>query len=115
MTPGRGGELDGAVFPCRESGSTLRFFIPLALARGGSAVFTGTGRLMARGVDVYEELFARKGLRLTRDAGSIAVSGRLRSGEYTLRGDVSSQFVSGLLFALPLLEGDSTIHVLPPV
>ena len=115
VTPGRGGELDGAVFPCRESGSTLRFFIPLALARGGSTVFTGTGRLMARGVDVYEELFARKGLRLTRDAGSIAVSGRLCSGEYTLRGDVSSQFVSGLLFALPLLEGDSTIHVLPPV
>ena len=104
-----------AQFPCRESGSTLRFFLPLALVKGSGAVFTGTRRLMERGVSVYETLFAEKNISLQKCSESLTVNGRLTSGRYTLRGDVSSQFVTGLLFALPLLDGASVLQVLPPV
>ncbi len=104
-----------ARFPCRESGSTLRFFLPLALVKGSEAVFTGTRRLMERGVSVYETLFAEKNISLQKCSESLTVSGRLTPGRYTLRGDVSSQFVTGLLFALPLLDGASVLQVLPPV
>lgn len=104
-----------AQFPCRESGSTLRFFMPVALALCGGGRFTGTARLMERGVGIYEELFRQKGIEISKDAESIEIRGRLDAGEYTLRGDVSSQFISGLLFALPLVEGESVIRVLPPV
>lgn len=105
----------GTCFPCRESGSTLRFFLPLALVKGSGAVFTGTRRLMERGVSVYETLFAEKNISLQKCSESLTVSGRLTPGRYTLRGDVSSQFVTGLLFALPLLDGPSVLQVLPPV
>ncbi len=104
-----------AQFPCRESGSTLRFFMPVALALCGGGRFTGTARLMERGVGIYEELFRQKGIAISKDAESIEIKGRLEAGEYTLRGDVSSQFISGLLFALPLVSGESVIRVLPPV
>lgn len=107
--------LTGNEFPCRESGSTLRFFIPIALACGDEAVFTGTRRLMERGVGIYETLFGEKGIEIEKTDESIRFRGRLTPGSYILRGDVSSQFVSGLLFALPLLDGDSVIKVLPPV
>lgn len=107
--------LTGSEFPCRESGSTLRFFIPIALACGDEAVFTGTKRLMERGVGIYETLFGERGIEIEKTDESIRFRGRLTPGCYTLRGDVSSQFVSGLLFALPLLDGDSVIKVLPPV
>lgn len=105
---------DNAVFACRESGSTLRFMIPLSL-RGGSVRFEGTERLLERGVGIYEELLPQKGIEISKDAHGIALRGKLRAGSYVLRGDVSSQFVTGLLFALPLLSGDSTVKVLPPV
>lgn len=108
-------EATQAEFLCRESGSTLRFFIPLALALRGGGRFTGTARLMERGVGIYEELFGKRGVHIEEDAESIRFQGTLEAGEYTLRGDVSSQFVSGLLFALPLLKRDSLIRVLPPV
>ena len=104
-----------AVYPCRESGSTLRFCIPPALVPGGRAVFTGAARRMERGIGVYEEIFAPKGISVEKTASTIALRGSLTAGTYTLRGDVSSQFVSGLLLALPLLAGDSTVCVLPPV
>lgn len=107
--------LTGNEFPCRESGSTLRFFIPIALACGNEAVFTGTRRLMERGVGIYETLFGERNIEIEKTDESIRFRGRLTPGSYTLRGDVSSQFVSGLLFALPLLDGDSVIKVLPPV
>lgn len=107
--------LTGDEFSCRESGSTLRFFIPIALACGDEAVFTGTRRLMERGVGIYETLFGEKGIEIEKTDESIRFRGRLTPGSYTLRGDVSSQFISGLLFALPLLDGDSVIKVLPPV
>lgn len=105
----------GAVYPCRESGSTLRFCIPAALLSGGSAVFTGTRRLMERGVGIYEDLLASKGIAAAKTPESVTFSGQLTPGNYVLRGDVSSQFVTGSLLALPLLPGDSTLRVLPPV
>lgn len=104
-----------AVYPCRESGSTLRFCIPPALVPGGHAAFTGAARLMERGIGVYEEILPPKGISVEKTASTIALRGSLTAGTYTLRGDVSSQFVSGLLLALPLLAGDSTVCVLPPV
>ena len=103
------------VFMCRESGSTLRFFLPLALLKEGKATFRGTERLMQRGIGIYEDIFREKGISVEKSAGTVTVGGKLTAGEYTLRGDVSSQFVTGLLFALPLLEKDSVLRVLPPV
>ena len=113
---GTGGHIrPGGTYPCRESGSTLRFCIPPALLSGGSAVFTGTPRLMERGVGIYETILAQKGISVSRTRDAVTFSGRLTPGDYTLRGDVSSQFVTGLLLALPLLPGGSTLRVLPPV
>ena len=100
---------------CCESGSTLRFLIPLAALTGQPVTFTGRGRLMQRPQSVYQELFAAQGLRFEQAGDALTVAGPLRPGCLTLAGDVSSQFVSGLLFALPLLEGDSRLRLLPPV
>ena len=101
--------------PCRESGSTLRFLIPVALTQSDRIRLTGSERLMERGVGVYENVFAQKNISFQRTADGLCINGDLTSGEYVLPGDVSSQFVSGLLFALPRLNGDSTVRVLPPV
>ena len=99
---------------CRESGSTLRFLIPLALCCGKSMTFRGQGRLMDRPMDIYEDLCREKGFLFTRGPGEIKVCGHLTSGAYTIRGDVSSQFISGMIFALSTCAGDSRITVLPP-
>lgn len=113
---GVGGRFPGeAALPCRDSGSTLRFFLPVALSGGGTYRFTGSRRLFQRGVEVYETMLGGAGIAFTKAADSVTVSGRLRPGDYTLPGDVSSQYVSGMLFALPLLDGDSSLTVLPPV
>ena len=114
---GVGGDLSRStgVFPCRESGSTLRFFVPPALLREGTSVFTGSGRLMERGAYVYAEVFAGKGIAMERSAGSVSFTGRLAPGAYTVRGDISSQYVTGLLLALPLAGGESALRVTPPV
>ena len=94
---------------CGESGSTLRFFIPIALAAAGGGVFTGRGRLMERPQKPYFDLFDEKGIFHEQTDGVLTVRGRLTPGEYRLPGNVSSQFFTGLLFALPLLDGDSSI------
>ncbi len=106
---------DGAVFGCRESGSSLRFFLPLALLDGKPAVFTGTERLMQRGIGVYEDIFREKGVSLEKTATALKVSGVLRGGKYEMKGNISSQFATGLLFALPLLEKESDLRIVPPV
>lgn len=101
---------------CIESGSTLRFMIPVALASGAEKItFKGSERLIARGVEVYQEVFADKGVRIEKDKNEIVVSGMLESGNYVLRGDVSSQYVTGLMLSLATLNSDSTIEILPPV
>ena len=96
---------------CGESGSTLRFFIPLALDGRGPVRFVGHGRLMQRPLSVYEQLFIPRGVRWTLGGDALTVEGRLQSGEFALRGDVSSQVITGLLLALPLLPGDSVIRI----
>ena len=100
---------------CCESGSTLRFLIPLASLTGQEVTFTVRGRLMERPQSVYKTLYQQQGLRFEQGADRLTVEGALTPGEYELAGNVSSQFISGLLFALPLLDGDSTLHLLPPV
>jgi len=104
----------GAVLPCRESGSTLRFFLPLCLF-GPPMTLTGSRRLLARPLDVYRELCETQGIRFEQGETSVLVQGTLSPGEFRMPGDVSSQFVSGLLFALPGLPGDSVIRLRRPV
>ncbi|MDR1977286.1 MAG: 3-dehydroquinate synthase [Synergistaceae bacterium] len=99
------------IVDCNESGSTLRFLLPLAALDGRSTVFTGRGRLLDRPLEVYAKVFADAGAFFAREPGRALVRGPLRSGSYALPGDVSSQFVSGLLLALPLLEGNSEIRL----
>lgn len=113
-----GREWDPAALPffdCGESGSTLRFLIPIALALCGGGSFTGRGRLMERPQQPYFDLFDEKGIRWRQEEGVLTIRGELAPGEYPLPGDVSSQFVTGLLYALPLLEGDSTILLTSPL
>lgn len=95
---------------CGESGSTLRFLIPVALAVRGGGVFTGQGRLMERPLEPYFDLFRQKNIFFEQTDGVLTVQGLLEPGEYPLPGNVSSQFFTGLLFALPLLSGPSAIQ-----
>ncbi|MCD8145684.1 MAG: 3-phosphoshikimate 1-carboxyvinyltransferase [Clostridiales bacterium] len=94
---------------CCESGSTLRFLIPIALVVAGGGVFSGRGRLMERPQRPYRDLFQERGIRFERRNGKIEVEGELLPGIFRIAGNVSSQFITGLLFALPLLEADSDI------
>lgn len=95
---------------CGESGSTLRFLIPIALAVAGGGVFTGHGRLMERPQKPYFDLFDEKGIEYSQANGVLTVRGKLTRGTYALAGNVSSQFFTGLLYALSLLAGDSVIQ-----
>lgn len=100
---------------CAESGSTLRFFIPVACTLSGTKTFTGRGRLPYRPVDAYLQIFDSQGIRYTRAADAnlpLTVLGKLQGGEMRVDGRVSSQYVTGLLFALPVLNEDSAISVL---
>lgn len=98
---------------CRESGSTLRFMIPLALLSGREVTLCGAPSLMKRPMGVYESICREKGLCFVRKDNAITVKGPLPAGEYILPGDISSQFITGLLFALTNV-GESRIRVLPP-
>ena len=100
-------------YDCIESGSTLRFIIPIALALNDSATFVGTKRLIERGIGIYEDIL--KGtVKFTKNEDSITANGRLKSGFYKIKGNVSSQFITGMMFALPLCEGDSVIKIISP-
>ena len=102
-----------ASLPCQDSGSTLRFLLPIAGALGVDTVFQMTGRLPQRPLTPLWEEMERMGCTLTRPtADTIRCTGRLRSGEYAINGTVSSQFITGLLFALSLLPGQSRLQVL---
>ena len=102
------------VLECRESGSTLRFFLPLALCLGKPVTLRGSQRLLERPKDVYENLCHEQGFLFRRSNSSITVCGKLQSGTYTLRGNISSQFITGMIFALLYQGGTSSIHILPP-
>lgn len=103
------------ILDCCESGSTLRFLIPLALCFADKVTFIGQGRLMERPQKPYFDLFDERGITYTAQDGKLTVEGSLQAGHFTLPGDVSSQFVTGLLFALPLLKGDSVIEITTPL
>ncbi len=96
---------------CNESGSTLRFLIPLCLLFDRKITLTGTKRLMERSLSVYADICGATGLEFRQTEDSVTVKGRLQAGKYAVRGDVSSQFISGLMFALPLLKNDSVIDI----
>ena len=96
---------------CRESGSTLRFFIPLALLCGKEVTFTGTEKLLSRPLDIYEKLCAEKGFLFDHSGTSLRVQGNLTGGYYEIPGDISSQFITGLLFALAQTGEESTIEI----
>ena len=93
----------------------LNFGVPVALAVTGGGVFTGHGRLMERPQEPYARLFSKRGISWKREGDTIIVRGRLEAGEYTLPGNVSSQFFTGLLYALPLVEGTSCISPTTPL
>ena len=100
---------------CNESGSTLRFIIPIALAFGGSFSVSGAGRLMKRPLEDYYRIFDEKNIKYKIEAQQIEFEGNLTGGDYYLSGNVSSQYITGLLFALPLLGVESRIHITTPV
>lgn len=100
---------------CGESGSTLRFLIPIALAVAGGGRFTGQGRLMERPLQPYFDIFEENGISYILENGVLTIRGQLPPGIYALPGNISSQFVTGLLYALPLLEGNSEIHITSPL
>lgn len=100
---------------CGESGSTLRFILPIASLSGKSVSFVGSNRLMQRPMSVYENIYRENGLFYLSDGEKITVKGALSGGEYCVAGDVSSQFISGLIFALAEAERESYIKILPPI
>ena len=106
---------EGAVLKCRESGSTLRFFIPICLLDGKTFTLTGSEKLLSRPLSVYEDIFKKQGITFEAEPDKIKVGGRLNSGNYKIKGNISSQFITGLLFVLPLMEKDSVIQLIPPV
>ena len=105
-------QIENAVFDCKESGSTLRFFIPVVLATGAkNCTFLGSERLLARGIKEYEKLFENSDVTIKSDEKSIEISGKLTAGNYEISGEVSSQYTTGMLFALSVLDGKSTLKI----
>lgn len=102
---------EGTELFCNESGSTLRFLIPLCMLCGTKVVLTGSERLFERPLTIYEDICKKNNILFEKGRNSVTICGKLTSGEYSVAGNVSSQFITGLLFALPLLEGDSVLTV----
>ena len=96
-------------FDCKESGTTIRIFMPIALRKYDKATFIGSDRLIERGIDIYENIF--KYVTFYKDKYSISTKGTINAGHFELPGNISSQYISGLLYALPLLDGDSKIVI----
>lgn len=99
---------------CFESGSTLRFLIPLFSLSNQAISFMGSDRLLQRPQSIYQNLFDQQGLQFKQSNTSIQIKGSLKAQIFKLKGDVSSQFISGLLFALPLLKEDSILEISEP-
>ena len=100
-------------FDCKESGTTLRLFFPIALVKYEKTKFIGTDRLMERGISEYEKVLST--IIFNKDVHSISTIGKITSGVYNLHGNISSQYISGLMYSLPLLDGDSQINIITEV
>lgn len=111
---GSKGNISKAEIDCKESGSTLRFLIPVGLMLADSCTFKGRGKLIERPLDIFYNIFNEKGIsyKNNNELLPLNVSGKLKDGIYNVSGKVSSQFISGLLFALPLLNKDSSITII---
>ncbi|MBQ7290698.1 MAG: 3-phosphoshikimate 1-carboxyvinyltransferase [Clostridia bacterium] len=108
------GAAKGALM-CRESGSTMRFFIPLCLVKNTECKLYGAGKLLSRPMSVYENICREQNLTFAHEGDHIRVCGPLKAGRFIVPGNISSQFISGLMFALPLLDGESEICIVPPL
>ena len=102
---------ENAKLPCFESGSTLRFFLPLCMAAGKKITHYGAKRLFERPLTVYSKIAKEQGIEFFKTEDRVTVCGNLKSGEYSVEGNISSQFITGLLIALPLLSGNSRLEV----
>lgn len=98
---------------CNESGSTIRFLIPMGCLVDGEVIFAGSGKLVERPLKTYYQIFEEQGIEYeTRDGKlPLKVNGRLKPGIFKVPGNISSQFITGLMFVLPLLDGDSQIVI----
>ncbi len=110
---------DGKVVPkdkyvqCNESGSTIRFLIPIGITNENELIFDGKGKLVDRPLDSYYRIFDKQGIFYKNENGKLplTVNGKLKAGNYEIDGNISSQFITGLLYALPLLDGDSKLII----
>lgn len=105
---------ENSVLNCRESGSTLRFFIPLCLTLGKEITLTGSTRLFERPLDVYQKICNENNFIFTKNDDNLILCGELKSGVYEVDGSISSQFITGLIFALVHLGENAEIKILPP-
>lgn len=104
---------NGDYIDCIESGSTIRFLIPISLLYKGKTTFHGRGKLVNRPLNSYINIFEKYGIDYIYESSKlpIIIDGNLKSGEYEIEGNISSQFITGLLFTLPLLDGDSKVKL----
>ena len=102
------------VVDCSESGSTIRFLIPIFALSDKEVIFTGSKRLMERPLNVYKEIFEKQGLMFNYQEDGLHIKGPLKSDTFEIDGSISSQFITGLLYALPLLKEDSIIKISEP-
>ena len=110
---------DGRVVPkdkyvqCNESGSTIRFLIPIGITSKNELIFDGKGKLVDRPLVSYYRIFDKQGIFYKNENGKLplTVNGKLNAGNYEIDGNISSQFITGLLYALPLLDGDSKLTI----
>ncbi len=114
INPDKFMKTENPVLECRESGSTLRFFIPLALCLDKEVTLKGSTRLFERPLGVYEDLCRENDFIFKKGVDSVTLCGKLKSGRYKVRGDISSQFITGLVFALVYLGTDAFIEIIPP-
>ncbi len=108
-TVGRGNTADDCILDFGESGSTARFLLPVAAALGANATAVGQGRLPQRPMEVLAELMRQHGVEVSADSLPIQIKGKMTAGEFALPGNISSQYISGLMLAAPLIEGDTYI------
>ena len=103
------------ILDCQESGSTLRFLIPLCLLEDEEITLKGSKKLFSRGLDIYIDIFKKQNIYYHLEEDSLTLKGKIKADKFIFRGDISSQFITGLLFVLPLLDDDSEIILSTPL